>query len=247
MDGELAVLLGTAASIALIHTLIGPDHYVPFIAMARARDWTRVRTLSVTLACGLGHVAGSVVVGTVGIGLGLAVGGVNRFESARGDVAGWLLLGLGLAYAVWGLRRALRNRPHSHWHAHGDGTVHRHTHVHHGSHQHVHAGRRRVGSAAGSGEGRRSLTPWVLFTIFVLGPCEPLIPILMYPAAQQSWMAVGLVSFVFAVCTLTAMTGMVLLGLLGASRIPFGLAERYAQVMAGLALVACGAAITLGL
>jgi hypothetical protein len=68
----------------------------------------------------------------------------------------------------------------------------------------------------------------------------------MYPAAQQSWVAVGLVALVFALSTLVAMTGMVVLGVLGFSRIPFGKAERYAHAMAGLALVLCGAAVTLG-
>ncbi|HOD34406.1 MAG TPA: hypothetical protein PLR20_01590 [Syntrophales bacterium] len=29
-------------------------------------------------------------------------------------------------------------------------------------------------------------TPWVLFTIFVLGPSEPLIPVLMFPAARNA-------------------------------------------------------------
>ena len=30
------------------------------------------------------------------------------------------------------------------------------------------------------------LTPWVLFIIFVFGPCEVLIPMLFIPAVQQS-------------------------------------------------------------
>jgi sulfite exporter TauE/SafE len=86
-----------------------------------------------------------------------------------------------------------------------------------------------------------------LFTIFLFGPCEPLIPILMYPAAQQSWVAVGLVTLVFGLTTLVAMAGMVTVGALGLSRIPFGRVERYGHAMAGLALVVCGAAVTFGL
>ncbi len=249
MDAELTVLLGTAATIGLVHTVVGPDHYVPFLAMAKARSWTMARTVGVTLACGVGHVCGSVILGCVGIALGMTVGGLERFESARGNTAGWLLLGLGLVYATWGIRQAVRNRPHSHWHAHSDGTVHNHSHTHRESHVHVHSTQNNSPSARPertAGGTRGSLTPWLLFTIFLLGPCEPLIPILMYPAAQQSWVAVGLVALVMAVSTRVAMTGMLVLGVLGFSRIPFGKAERYAHAMAGLALVLCGAAVTLG-
>jgi hypothetical protein len=76
---------------------------------------------------------------------------------------------------VWGLRRAWRSRPHAHGHAHGADDRHEHRHTHDDEHAHVHEAER-----------TRSLTPWVLFTIFVFGPCEPLIPILMYPAAAES-------------------------------------------------------------
>lgn len=237
MDAPLTVLLATAATIGLVHTLAGPDHYVPFIAMARAREWSPSRTVSITLLCGVGHVAGSVLLGAVGIALGVALGWMEHVESVRGTLAGWLLLGFGLAYTAWGLWRALRSRTHSHWHHHADGTVHDHEHGHHGAHAHVHA---RAGSA-------RSVTPWVLFTIFVFGPCEPLIPVLMVPAAEGSWWGVAAVAGVFGLCTVGTMTGMVLAGYFGLARLSLRPLERYSHVMAGLALVACGLAVRFGL
>lgn len=249
MDGELIILAGTAASIAIVHTLIGPDHYVPFLAMSRARRWSFRRTLAITVASGLGHVAGSVVLGLVGILLGLAVGGLEAVEGSRGELAAWLLIGFGLAYLVWGLHRALRRRPHAHWHAHGDGTVHRHRHRHVEEHVHVHDAAARPGPdrrADASRGGRKRLTPWILFTIFVFGPCEPLIPLLMYPAAERSWWGVGLVTAVFGVCTVLTMAGAVAVGYYGLSRVSFGRLERFGHALAGLAVVACGAAIRLG-
>ncbi|HUP43688.1 MAG TPA: hypothetical protein VM599_10820, partial [Thermoanaerobaculia bacterium] len=158
-----------------------------------------------------------------------------------GEVAGWLLLGFGLAYAAWGLRRAHRRRPHRHWHGHGDGTVHDHEHGHLGSHAHVHD------APAAAAPAIRSLTPWVLFVIFVFGPCEALIPVLMVPAAAESWGQVALVTAVFAGCTLGTMTAAVLLGQRGLARLPLGPAERYSHALAGFALAACGAAIERGL
>ena len=86
------------AAIALTHTLLGPDHYVPFIAIGRARGWSVRRTLVVTVLCGAAHVLSSVLIGGV-----------------------------------------------------------------------------------------RTVAFWTLVIVFVLGPCEPPIPLLMFPAMQHDW------------------------------------------------------------
>jgi len=39
MATEVSLLLGAAATLGFFHTVFGPDHYVPFIVMARARQW----------------------------------------------------------------------------------------------------------------------------------------------------------------------------------------------------------------
>ncbi len=232
MSHELAVLVLTAAWIGSVHTLLGPDHYLPFVVMARARKWSLARTAVMTAVCGFGHVASSVVLGLIGVGLGLAVGGLERFESVRGNLAAWVLIGFGLAYFVWGVRRAWKNRPHVHRHVHVHGSGHTHEHEHTQEHAHVH-------DAEGSGD----ITPWILFTIFVLGPCEPLIPILMYPAASRSLLGLVLVTAVFGVVTIGTMLGVVLLATLGIGRLPVVRLERYTHALAGGAICLCGLAI----
>jgi len=234
MGSELGVLAATAATIGFVHTLTGPDHYLPFIVIGKARNWSLSRTMGITALCGIGHVLGSVVLGLVGIGLGLAVGQLNIIEGVRGDIAAWLLISFGLIYAVWGLRQALRNRPHEHVHHHSDGTAHTHHHSHHHEHSHVHDG--------GSGSGR-NLTPWALFVIFVLGPCEPLIPILMYPAATSSFAGLLLVATIFAVVTIATMLLMVFLARRGIRLIPMQRIERYTHAIAGAAILGSGLAI----
>lgn len=233
----LALLLVTAATIGCLHTALGPDHYVPFIAMARAGRWSFARTITVTLLCGVGHVLSSAVLGVIGIAGGFAVGRLNVLESQRGGLAGWLMVAFGLAYMAWGIRRAFRNRPHTHWHAHPDGVVHRHRHTHTGEHAHVHA----------DGDHRRDLTPWILFTIFVFGPCEPLIPLLIVPAAEFGLGQAALVTVAFAVATLVTMTAVVTLGFFGVARLSSPSLTRYAHATAGFAIAACGLAIQLGL
>lgn len=233
----LSSLSATAIVVAVLHTLAGPDHYVPFIAMSRAGRWSLSKTLWITAACGVGHVLGSIVLGAIGIGLAwVTLDQIAWMEARRGQWAGWLLLGFGLAYAAWGLRRAYRHKPHSHAHVHADGTLHAHQHVHQHDHVHVHAE-----------PSSPSMTPWVLFTLFVFGPCEPLIPVLMVPAAEASvWGVVG-VTALFAAATIGTMLAVVTAGSLGLGRLAFPRLERNMHTLAGLTVAACGAAINLGL
>jgi len=63
MSNETFILVSTAASIAFFHTLMGPDHYLPFVMMARARKWTMLKTTWVTIVCGVGHVLSLYITG----------------------------------------------------------------------------------------------------------------------------------------------------------------------------------------
>ncbi len=236
-EPNLLFLAATAAGIGLFHTVTGPDHFLPFIALSRAGNWSLRGTMLVTAACGVAHVASSVLLGLAGLAVGSAVARLARIEEFRGDVAGWLLLAFGLAYMVWGIRRAWRSRPHAHVHAHADGSIHYHAHTHDAEHAHVHA----------SADEVARMTPWILFLIFVFGPCEPLIPLLMYPAAKASLVGSMLVATVFGIATLAAMLTMVLIGCLGLARVTSGSMERYAHAACGGAVALCGAAVCLGL
>lgn len=234
---ESLTLCLTAVTIGTLHTLLGPDHYLPFVAMARAGDWSLGRTLRTTVACGLVHVAGSVVIGAVGLVLGVAVMRLEAFEAWRGDLAAWLMIGFGLAYMTWGFVQANRGggRPHDHPHVHADGTVHAHPHRHDTAHLHVHEAPAPVWS------------PWLAFLVFAFGPCEPLIPLLMYPAAQASWGLVAAVTAAFTLATLATMACAVVVLRGGARLVPAAALQRHAHALAGAAILGCGILITLGL
>jgi sulfite exporter TauE/SafE len=233
MTYDLTMLLVTAASIGFLHTLLGPDHYIPFIVMAKAQKWSITKTAFITVLSGAGHVLSSVVLGLVGVAFGVAVSRFELFESMRGDVAVWALIAFGLVYTIWGIRRAIRNRPHEHVHLHSDGEAHDHQHTHIEEHLHVHEKGGKV----------VNLTPWILFTILVFGPCEPLIPILMYPAAKSSFTGLASVVLVFGLCTITTMLGLVLVSVYGMSFIPGPRWERYNHAIAGATIVICGIVI----
>jgi len=237
MSQDLTVLLITAASIAFFHTILGPDHYLPFIVLSRARKWSMVKTWWVTFLCGLGHVGSSVVIGAAGAVLGVAVGKLEFMEGIRGSFAAWVLIAFGLAYFLWGLRAAWRGKGHCHPHVHMDGVTHLHAHDHLGAHGHVHG-------QDGQDE-KINMTPWILFIVFVLGPCEPLIPLLMYPALEMGTAQVALVAGVFSVVTILTMLTVVTLASYGIRFIPLRGMEKYAHALAGAAIALSGLAVAL--
>jgi ABC-type nickel/cobalt efflux system permease component RcnA len=232
MSNELLVLVVTAASIGFFHTLLGPDHYLPFIMMSQSGKWSLRKTSLVTVLCGLGHVLSSVLLGVLGVSLGIAISKLESVESFRGGLAAWALIAFGLVYFVWGLRKALRHKTHGHSHMHEESSYHVHDHDHTKEHMHVHAGK-----------STKSITPWVLFTIFVLGPCEPLIPILMYPAAKNSITGLLLVTGVFAGITIVTMLSVVLISTFGINLVPSAKLERYTHAIAGATICLCGVSI----
>jgi len=233
VSGEILVLAGTAASIGFVHTVLGPDHYLPFIVISRARRWTLAKTLFISFLCGLGHVLSSVVLGFIGIALGIAVFRLEGVESFRGGLAAWLLIGFGLAYSIWGLHRAIRRKPHKHLHPHTDSVEHEHLHTHErASHAHVHDERAKT-----------NITPWILFVIFVFGPCEPLIPLLMFPAAKHNIGGVILVTLAFGVITILTMLIIITAASWGTRFIRLGPLEKYAHAIAGAMIFISGLSV----
>ncbi len=233
MDEKILVLCVTAASYGVFHTLMGPDHYLPFIVMSRARNWNYYKTVWITFLCGLGHVGSSIILGMIGVVIGVAIkDDILKVENIRGGLAAWLLIIFGFAYMVWGLFRSRKNKPHKHYHVHPEGISHVHTHTHEREHEHIHKNEKAV-----------NLTPWVLFTIFALGPCEVLIPNLMYPAAENNYIGVVLVAGIFSVATIATMIGVVLLLSFGIKNIRLGHLEKYMHALAGAAVFLSGCAI----
>jgi nickel/cobalt transporter (NicO) family protein len=242
MNNEIIILTITAATLGFVHTVFGPDHYLPFVVMSKARNWKTIKTIWITILCGVGHVGSSVLLGAIGVAFGIGVGKLESIESVRGDWAAWAFLIFGSVYFLWGLRKAYLNKPHRHVHKHGD-VVHKHEH----SHEHSSVETEKVQHTHGHKKNNKNLTPWILFLVFVLGPCEPLIPILMYPAAQHSTIGIISVSLVFGLVTIITMTAMVLLLSFGVSFINIGKLERYTHAIAGGTIALSGVLILLGL
>lgn len=249
-SGDAALLLWTALAMGFVHTVLGPDHYVPFVALAKAGGWRARKLAWMTTLAGLGHVATSVLLAALLAAAGLAVGEWDAspwaaWHERRGSVAAWLLMGLGAAIAVHGfvngVLRARRDAAHAHPHVHADGTVHAHGHDHRAGHLHPHAPT--AATAPRPAGPLRRATPWVLFLVFLFGPCETLIPLVLAAVGTHGPGLASAVALTFAAATIAAMLACVFLLRAGLRFVPAAGLERHAHTLAGLSLVACGASI----
>ena len=98
------LLLASTLSIAFLHSL-APDHWMPFAVMGKAKKWSRAKLILITFASGIGHVGSSVLLGSIGILMGLSLSKLKAAESHRSEIALWLLIGFGIAYTIWGLKK----------------------------------------------------------------------------------------------------------------------------------------------
>lgn len=243
MQHDVTMLILAAIPVGFLHTLMGPDHYIPFIAMAKARNWTLPKTTLITTLCGIGHVLSAAILGVVGIGLNITFSKFSFIETWRGEVAAWLLISFGLLYFAWGVRSAIKNKKHSHTHTHffhkhidlPATYEHEHEHTHNADHFHPHA---HTNQQPHHNHVKKELTPWILFIIFILGPCEPLIPLMMYPAIKGTMLYVVLVSLAFGITTILTMLIAVYASLYGMRFIKLNFWQRYGSATAG-AIICC--------
>ncbi len=232
-----SVLLGLAASVAVVHTTIGIDHALPFVVLSRVQKWSLRRTLLITGLCGIGHIASAVLIGVAAVALGLAVEQLAPLDAVRGKLGLGILIAFGLGYALLGAVRLWKKRPHHHAHLHHDGSLHDHDHGHRDEHVHLHEAER-----------RKVVSAWTLFVVLVFGPCEALVPLLLAPGVTQDYTLLVSVIVVFGTLTVATMLALVTLGVLGTRLINL---ERFVSprlagagdVAAGLAIAATGAAV----
>lgn len=203
MQHSLWILLLSTASVAFFHAL-APDHWMPFAAIGKAQNWSRFKLVWVTFISGLGHVGISIIFGVIGILLGFSLSKLQLMEGRRGELVLWLLIGFGIAYMVWGIKKARDKKE-------------------------IEQKERKA----------KSVAMWTMFAIIILGPCEPLIP-LVFLGYSYGFAGVIAVSAVFSLITLLMMLGQSLLAFLGIQWIKNDLAERYSHALAGLVIALTG-------
>ena len=212
MEGLFFALAGAAVSIGSLHTA-APDHWVPFAALGRARGWSARRTAGVTLLCGFGHVTVSALLGLLGLYFGVTV--LESVGERMSALAPLLLIGFGVIYALWGLKRAFAPRLHGHSHSHYD---------------HVHD------------ESRASV--WTLFLLFSADPCVAVVPLMFLAAPLGLGKTIAIV-LLYEAATLGTMLLLVLSARAGARLLSAPSLERFGHAAAGGVIAAIGIAIQL--
>ncbi len=206
-EALFSTLALTAVTIGSLHTA-APDHWVPFAILARARNWSARRTAGLTLLCGFGHVTVSALLGLIGLFFGVRL--LESFGHRMGSFAPLLLIGFGVVYGLWGLRRAVPPRLHGHSHAHYD-------HVHDPS---------RV--SAGT-----------LFLLFSADPCVAVVPLLFAAAPLGAARTIAIV-LLYEAATLATMLAFVLPARAGTRVFRAPWLDRYGDAAAGGVIATVG-------
>lgn len=225
---EFQLLLLSAAFLGFFHTLVGPDHYVAFIVLSRARNWSSTKTFWITFISGIGHVGGSVILGIIGIAMGLSLSKLEMIESHRAGIVGWMLIAFGFLYTLYGVWKFIQKG--GHFHLAHILLPKKIRHIHHLTEH----------AADNPDNDVTKLTPWILFLIFVFGPCEVLIPLLIFPASQYNGLGIALVSIIFGMATILTMLFMVFIGRKGVSFIQFKNGDRLFHLIAGMVILILG-------
>lgn len=207
---SITVLFFSTISIAFLHAL-APDHWMPFCAIGRAQKWTKTKLLWITFLAGVGHVGISILFSILGILLGFSLSGLKSLEGNRGEIILWLLIGFGIAYMLWGIKKAKE---------------------------------RKQKDLSEEELKSKTVAMWAIFAIAVLGPCEPLVP-LVFLGYNYGWPGVITVGIAFSIVTILMMLLQTLLVFMGVRMIKSDFLERYSHAFAGLIIVLTGVFVML--
>jgi len=210
------LLIGGAFAAAAVHSLI-PDHWLPFVLVAQARGWRLRRAVLVALVGGLAHLASTVVVGLVAVGVS------TEASHQVGEKATWVVslvvICLGLYFTYQGARRA--------FHPENAGSCWEPRCSCGGIHPVVEEG------------GKKDRSDLALGALLGFRPCPEAIPIFLLAGTQgafSSTLAVG----AYALGAVMALVVAVGLSMLGISRLQSGFVVRYGQLIAGVIILAMG-------
>ncbi|MBR2140926.1 MAG: hypothetical protein IJ853_01045 [Rickettsiales bacterium] len=221
IDGALLGLLTATISTASIHTITGPDHYLPFIAIAKSKNYSIKKTLIWTFVCGIGHICSALLlaIGFIYFSNLLSRTKFEWLENNRSVLASYLLFGLGVVYMIWAL---------IHNYLHKKGIEHKHHHI------------------LPQDEENKNIFIWIMFIIFVLGPCEALLPILT-AASVMGPSVIFITTITFSIVTIVSMLLMVFIGLKSIDGLKMKFFEKYSHEIAAGTIMVCGLAIMFGL
>lgn len=225
----LTTVAATGFTVAFFHAAI-PTHWLPFVLVARARNWTRMKTLSVTALAGLGHVALTSL-------LGLAIAWFGFQLEEKVEAFPWVAGGLLLVFAVYYFWRQLTGRGICHHHPPGS---HHHASERCGDeHDHSHWQEEMKDTPIVSKQAGEWAAISGLFVMLTLSPCEGFLGIYL-SGVQFGWRGFFVLSAILAVATLAGMALFTWLALLGFERFRVKSFEHYEAGLLGAVFTVLG-------
>ncbi len=272
----IPALLAAAAGVGFGHAVL-PDHWVPLGVVSRTQRHPVRRTARLATLAGIAHVALSLILGAVVIGVGLQFrSSVERHEDV---IVGGVLLATGMVFLV--LELLGKGHGHAHDadgnHSHGGhphGSHGDHEHAAHGGHghDHSHVGHSHVGHshgehshgglavasrpggtvASGTVPGPRTRSRASRLAAFAVpfgAAASPDLTVLpVFLAASATGPAAALGTLlVFSLVTLVTIVGLTLLAALGGYRLRGAWIDRSANLLTALTLASIGGLVAAGL
>lgn len=231
----LTTIAALGFTVAFLHAAI-PTHWLPFVLVGRARGWSRARTILVTVAAGIGHVALTSL-----LGLGIAWFGFQLSETV-GNAFPWIAGGILAAMGVYYLWRQWTGKGVCHHHPPG-------SHHHPGAHcgeapDHTHWDDELEGSPLVSSRAGDTAAIGGLFLILTVSPCEAFLPVYL-SGVQFGWSGFLVLSIILAVAALAGMTVFTWLALLGFERMRIQRLERNEAGLLGVMFIVLAVLVVL--
>jgi nickel/cobalt exporter len=209
-------LLAAAAGVGFGHAVL-PDHWVPLAVVGRTQRYSVGRVARLAGLAAVAHVLLSLILGGVIVAIGLQFR--STVESAQNVIVGCLLVGTGIAFAVF--------------EAIGGGHRHHDDHAHH-HHQH-HPSPSRLQSLAGV------MVPFGA----AASPDLTILPVFLAATTGGVGVAIGSL-IVFAAVTIGTIVGLTLFATIGGHQIRAPWLDRWGNLFTALVLVVIGALILAG-
>jgi nickel/cobalt exporter len=213
-------LLVAAAGVGFGHAVL-PDHWVPLAVVGRTQRYPLRRVARLSGLAAVAHVLVSLTLGAVIVAIGLQFR--SSVESAQNVIVGCLLVGTGIAFAVFELLGG------GHHHHHGDEPGHRHHHHHHSEPSRV-----------------RSLAAVMVPFGAAASPDLTILPVFLAATTAGAGVAVGSL-IVFAAVTIGTIVGLTLFATLGGLQIRAPWLDRWGNMFTAAVLVVIGALVLAGL
>ncbi len=204
-----------AGVIGVLH-MSAPDHWATLCVLAKNKQWSPRKLFGTSLTTAIGHVALSIVMGLVVVGVGLVVSHLISYYLDTG--IGVIMIGAGLFFGI----RSLVNKGHHHDHEHHD----------HEHHDHEHAVEKRNISKLGG------LQYFVVLGA-ALSPDPTIIPIYLSAIPAGFYFALE-ISIIFAIASILTLLLFVQLGSMGLGKIFERIPEKYNDSMVGFVIAAIG-------